>query len=178
MTPRATAVLLPGFGGRADQPILVKLSKRLEALRFSCHRAAPPRGRVTPGLEREVAWLEALLDGLDGPFVLVGRSFGGRVAVRCAGRKDVKAVVLLGFPLRPPGKPRPLDEAALGQAKARTLVVQGTRDELGPIALVRKVARRNRRCEVLALDGAEHSFGRREAEALDAVAAWIDAHLG
>lgn len=178
MTKRATVVLLPGFGGRADQPILVKLSKRLEALGFSCRRAAPPRGRVTPGLEREVAWLEALLDGLDGPFVLVGRSFGGRVAVRCAGRKDVKAVALLGFPIRPPGKKRPLDEAALAQANARTLVVQGTRDELGPLALVRKVAKKNRRCEVLALEGAEHAFGRREAEALDAVAAWIDAQLG
>lgn len=175
---RGTVVLLPGFGGRADQPILVKLSKRLEALGFACHRAAPPRGRVTPGLEAEAAWLGALLDSLDGPFALVGRSFGGRIAVRLAGREDVKAVVLLGFPLRPPGKQRPLDEAALAKARARTLVVQGTKDELGPLSLVRRVAKKNRRCEVLPLDGAGHSFGRAEAGALDAAAAWLDARMG
>lgn len=174
---RGTVVLLPGFGGRADQPILVKLSKRLEALGFACHRAAPPRGRVTPGLEAEVAWLGALLDALDGPFALVGRSFGGRIAVRLAAREDVKAVVLLGFPLRPPGKRRPLDEAALAGAKARTLVVQGTKDELGPLSLVRRVAKKSRRCELLALDGAGHSFGRAEPGALDAAAAWLDARM-
>jgi len=172
---RATVVLLPGFGGRADQPILVKLSKRLEALGFACHRAAPPRGRVTPGLEAEVAWLSSLLDGLHGPFVLVGRSFGGRVAVRVAGRRDVKAVVLLGFPLRPPGKKRPLDERALATAAAPTLVVQGDADELGPLALVRRVAKKNRQCVVRVLAGAGHAFGRKEAEALDAAAAWLDA---
>lgn len=175
---RGTVVLVPGFGGQADQPILVKLSRRLEALGFTCHRAAPPRGRVTPGLEAEVAWLGALLDSLAGPFALVGRSFGGRIAVRLAGRKDVKAVVLLGFPLRPPGKRRPLDEAALATAKARTLVVQGTNDALGPLSLVRRVAKKNRRCEVLAISGAGHAFGRAEAGALDAAAAWLDARMG
>jgi predicted alpha/beta-hydrolase family hydrolase len=172
---RATVVLLPGFGGSADQPILVKLSKRLEALGFACHRAAPPRGKVTSGLEREVAWLSGVLDGLPGPFVLVGRSFGGRVAVRLAARAE--AVVLLGFPIRPPGKTRPLDEAALATARAATLVVQGDADELGPLALVRRVAKKNRRCEVLALKGAGHAFGRKEAEALDAVAAWLDTRI-
>lgn len=178
MTPRATVVLLPGFGGSADQPILVKLSKRLEALGFSCLRAAPPRGRVTPGLEREVAWLEALLRQHEPPFVLIGRSFGGRVAIRLARKQGVRAVVLLGFPLRPPGRPRPLDERALAGARARTLVVQGAADELGPLALVRRVAATNRRCQVLALEGAGHAFGKAEAVALDAAAAWLDAQLG
>lgn len=174
---RATVVLLPGFGGRADQPILVKLSKRLEALGFACQRAAPPRGKVTPGLEREVAWLRDLLEGLAPPFVLVGRSFGGRIAVRLAGRRDVRAVVLLGFPLRPPGKARPLDEAALAGSRAPTLVVQGDADELGPLPLVKRVAGKNRRAEVLVLKGAGHAFGRKEADALDAAAAWLDARI-
>jgi predicted alpha/beta-hydrolase family hydrolase len=174
---RGAVVLLPGFGGRADQPILVRLSRRLEALGWTCHRAAVPRGRVTPGLEREVAWVAALLAQHPGPVALVGRSFGGRVAVRCAGHPDVRAVVALGFPLRPPGKPRPLDEAALAGAKAPTLVVQGTHDELGPLALVRRVAARNPACEVLAVEGAGHAFGRREAGALDAAAAWLEGKM-
>ncbi|MEW5742702.1 MAG: alpha/beta family hydrolase [Myxococcota bacterium] len=177
MTLRGTVVLLPGFGGRADQPILMRLSKRLDARGLLCHRAAPPRGKVTPGLEREVAWLEALLCELTPPFALVGRSFGGRIAIRLARRRDVRAVALLGFPLRPPGKPRPLDEAALAEARAKTLIVQGAEDELGPLALVRDVVRRNRKCELLALEGAGHSFGRQEGAALDAVAEWLAARM-
>lgn len=171
---RATVVLLPGFGGAASQPVLVKLSKRLRALGFRCERMAPPRGRVTPGLDAEVAWLQRRLARLEGPFVLVGRSFGGRVCVRLAGLSSVRAVVLLGFPIRPPGKRRPLDEAALSAARAPTLVVQGSDDELGPLRVVRAAARGNRQVELHVLAAAGHSFGRQEAAALDTVAAWVD----
>lgn len=172
-----TVVLLPGFGGRADQPILVRLSKRLEALGLECRRAAPPRGRVTPGLEREVAWLEGLLATLPPPFALVGRSFGGRIAVRLGRRRDIKAIVLLGFPLRPPHKVRPMDEVALARTRAPTLVVQGTNDALGPLPLIEALARLNPRCELVTLEGAGHSFGRWEGEALDAAAAWLAARM-
>lgn len=177
MNRRGTVVLLPGFGGRASQPILVKLAKRLAALGFDCHREAPPRGKVTPGLEREVAWLEQLLATLAPPFVLIGRSFGGRVAIRLGRRRDVRAVVLLGFPVRPPGKPRPLDEEALARATAPTLIVQGSADELGPLPVVREAAAGNPRSEVLVLGGAGHSFGRQEASALDATARWLEARM-
>lgn len=169
-----SVVLLPGFGGAPSQPILVKLAKRLAARGFACHRLAPPRGRVTPGLEAEVAWLEQRLAKLEGPVVLIGRSFGGRVCVRVAARRDgIAAVVLLGFPIRPPSKRRPLDEAALREVKAPTLVVQGSDDELGPLRVVRAAAKTNPRVALHVLDGAGHSFGRQEAGALDFVAEWV-----
>ncbi len=176
MTRRPRVVLLPGFGGRPSQPVLVRLARRLEALGYECVRLAPPRGRPTPGLEREVAWLEAQLDEAPGAVAVVGRSFGGRVGVRVARR--LRALVLLGFPVRPPGRPRPLDEAALAAARCPTLVVQGTKDPLGPLRVVRAAAAKNPRVEVLPLAGATHAFGRHEARALDEAAAWLDRTLG
>jgi predicted alpha/beta-hydrolase family hydrolase len=175
---RADVVLLPGFGGTAEQPLLVTLSARLEALGFSCRRLAPPRGKLTPGLEREVAWLEQALADAQGPHVLVGRSFGARVCARRAGSPGLAACVLLGYPVRPPGKPRPLDEAALAALSCPTLLVQGSVDELGPLGVVRQAVGGNPHVTLEVLAGVGHSFGRAERSALDGVAAWLDARVG
>jgi hypothetical protein len=129
---------------------------------------------LTPELLAQTRWLEALLDGLEGPAVLVGRSFGGRICARVAATREVRALVLLGFPIRPPGKPRPLDEAALAAVRCPTLVVQGDRDALGPLPVLEAVARLNPRVSVRVLAGAGHSFGRQTAVALDAVATWLE----
>lgn len=174
MTPRATVLLLPGFGGSPAQPVLVRLSERLTALGFTCLRLSPPRGRLTPGLEREVAWLEGVLEGQGGRQILVGRSFGARVVARVAARRRLHRVVALGYPLRPPGKRRPLDEAALRETKTPTLIVQGAKDPLGPLRVLRAVTAGAPLVEVVPLAGAGHAFGRREPEALDAVVAWLD----
>jgi hypothetical protein len=167
-------VLLPGYGGTAAQPVLVSLAQRLTRLGYSCHRHAVPRGRLTPDLAAQTEWLEGILDGLEGPAVLVGRSFGGRVCARVAARRPVEALVLLGFPLRPPGRLRPLDEAALAGVRCPTLVVQGDRDELGPLAVVRRVARLNPLVSVHVIEGAGHAFGRHTQGALDAAVGFIE----
>lgn len=172
MKPRATVVLLPGFNGRADQPVLVKLASRLEALGFPCVRLAPPRLPLSPGLAAHVAWLEAAVAPLHGPLALVGRSFGGRLAVRLAAHRELEAVVLLGFPIRPPRRRRALDEAALAALACPAWIAQGTKDALGPLRVLKQFAGR---AEVYELAGAGHSFSaRQEAAALDAAAAWLD----
>jgi predicted alpha/beta-hydrolase family hydrolase len=170
-------LLLPGFGGTPTQPLLVRLEAALATRGHRCLRAAPPRGRPSPGLEREVSWLEALLEQEAGPRVVVGRSFGGRVALRLAARGGLDACAVLGLPLRPPGKRRPEDEAALAQARCPTLLVQGALDELGPLALVRRHARRNPRVTVVALPGVGHGLGRQTAAALEATGDWLDGVL-
>lgn len=167
-----TVVLLPGFGGSADQPILVKLER---ALGLRCLRLAPPRFKLTPELGEYVDWLEAELKAVRGRVVIVGRSFGGRLAVRLAARRRLAGVVLLGFPVRPPGKRRPLDEAALRELPCRGLVVQGTKDELGPLKVIGALCTENAKLELLTLAGAGHAFGRREREAIDATVEWISA---
>ncbi|MFO0597714.1 MAG: alpha/beta family hydrolase [Myxococcaceae bacterium] len=171
------AVLLPGFGGQADQPILKKLSALLAPLGVKCMRRAPPRMKLDPELGEYVGWLEKVVAKLDGPVVVVGRSFGGRLAVRLAAKRELAAVVLLGFPIGPPAKPRPLDEAALGACPCPTLVVQGDDDELGPLEVIERVAKSNPRVQVEVLEGAGHSFGRLEREALTRSVAWLQKTL-
>jgi uncharacterized protein len=170
---RPTVVLVPGFGGTPAQPLLRRLEALLEDLGLGALRVAPPRGRPSSGLEAEVAWLEEVVEGVPGPRVVVGRSFGGRLALRLAARGGLEACGVLGLPLRPPGKRRPEDEAALAGARCPTLVVQGARDALGPLRLVRRLARRNPLVTVLALPGAGHAFGAATATALEATAAWL-----
>ncbi len=163
------AILLPGYNGAANQPILVKLEKRLVG--WSCERHELKRGRPSEGLSREMGELSqwARADS-----VLIGRSFGGRVCARYAALHGAKAVVLLGFPLRPPGKKRPDDEAALAALKCPTLIVQGDDDELGPLKIFRPLVRANPRLSLHVVKGAGHSFGRHEAKALDEVARWVE----
>lgn len=175
---RPRVLLLPGFGGSPAQPILLQLEARLVALGLRCERLAPPRGRPAPDLARELAWLEAAVDAGPGSVALVGRSFGARLCARFAVGRPVVACVLLGFPLRPPGRPRPLDEAALGALRCPTLLVQGSRDPLGPLPLVRRVVRANPAITLAVLPGATHAFGRAQGPALDQAAQWLGQRLG
>ncbi len=168
----AAAVLLPGFNGRATQPILVRLARRLAALGMRCQRLALARGRPSPGLGSEQAQVAAAVRGQRGPLLLVGRSFGGRVCARYAAAHGASAVILLGFPVRPPGKRRPDDEAALLALRCPTLIVQGARDPLGPLRVLRPLAARNRHLTLQVVPSAGHAYGRHEAEALDVAAAW------
>lgn len=168
MTP--TVLLLPGFGGAADQPILMSLAGRLESLGLPCLRLAPPRLKLTPDLEAYGAWLDRELAAVRGPLVAVGRSFGGRLAVRLAARRPLAAVVLLGFPVRPPKKKRPLDERALAALTCPTWIAQGTRDELGPMKVLRRCCAN---ATIFPVRGAGHSFGGQERGTLDVAAAWL-----
>ncbi len=164
-------VLLPGFNGAADQPILVKLSQRLTG--FECVRLAPPRLKLDEELSAHVAWLREATAKTSSPLVLVGRSFGGRLAIRLAAERTVSAIVLLGFPVRPPRKKRPLDEQALAALQVPTLIVQGTKDELGPIKVLTPIAAANSKLTLHEVAGAGHSFGSKESAALDFAASWL-----
>lgn len=166
-------VMLPGFNGSADQPILVALAKAL-AKTCECTRLAPPRFKVTPELTAHVDWLEEAVRPLESSrLIVIGRSFGGRLALRLAARRKLAAVVLLGFPIRPPGKPRPLDEEALRTVRCRTLIMQGSKDELGPLRVFKPIVPANRALELQVLKGAGHSFGAQQRAAIEHVARWV-----
>lgn len=162
-------VLLPGFNGAARQPLLVRVA---EALGGAFEPVFPglPRGRPSPAFERELAHLAPFARGRP---VLIGRSFGGRVALRHALTHPVKQLVLLGFPVRPPGRTRPDDEAALRAVRVPTLIVQGSKDEKGPLTVLRPLVRDNAALTLVVLKGAGHDFGRHEPEALEHVRAFL-----
>src|SRR2546425_448268 len=173
------AILAPGYGGTARQPLLRRLAGRLEELgvparpiTFSTGGGRPSRGYAT-----ELADLRAARDEMvaahGGPVVLVGRSFGGRMCAFLADQEPPAALVVLGHPIGPPGKPRPKDEAALAALACPTLIGQGERDELGPLALLERIAAENPRVELAVLAGAGHDFGPAEAEAIERAIEWL-----
>jgi pimeloyl-ACP methyl ester carboxylesterase len=52
-------------------------------------------------------------------------------------------------------------------------VIQGDRDELGPLALLERIAGQNPRVDLVVLRGAGHEYGTHEAEAIEAAARWL-----
>ncbi len=175
------AVLAPGYGGTAEQPLLRRLAARLEAdgiatsrITFSTKR--PSRGYLTEKAELRAA-RDAIVAKASGPVALVGRSFGGRMCAFLASEEPPDALVILGHPISPPGRPRPADEAALLGIRCPTHVVQGDRDELGPLAVIERIAGQNPRIDLVVLRGAAHDYGAHEAEAINAAVRWLGSVL-
>jgi predicted alpha/beta-hydrolase family hydrolase len=159
--------MLPGFGGGADQPVLLALERALLSRGLAATRAALSRGRASEGLAREVAEARAHAATDPETSAYAGRSFGGRVLARLALETTPRALVLLGFPVRSAsGRRRLEDERVLAALPCPTLVVQGAADPLGPVRTLERLAARNPRLELTVLPGATHSFGRRERDAV------------
>lgn len=171
---KPTVVLLPGFGGRADQPILVKLERAL-GTRVESIRLAPPRLPLTPDLEAYVSWLSEQTKTIAGPLVMIGRSFGGRLAVRLAAQRPLAAVVLLGFPIQSQKQQaRPLDARALSVVGCPLFLGQGSADPLAPLPLIRKHLPKHEQVSLHVVEGAGHSYGRHEKEVVSAAVSWLD----
>jgi uncharacterized protein len=180
---KRAAVLAPGYGGTAEQPILRALASALEpfeivvrAITFRTRGSRPSKDYAS-----EIDDLRAARDALRAEgherVALVGRSFGGRIAVFLAEREPPPALVILGHPISPPKRPRPRDEAALAATVCPTLVVQGDRDELGPFVVLERIAANNPRIDLVRIAGAGHDFGAHEPEAVAAAARWLDSVL-
>lgn len=199
--PTRAAVLVPGYhgvakrhakepakasaepyGGGATQPILRALAERLardgidtKAIAFSTRGRRPSRDYAM-----EIAEVRAARDELRASHdlvALVGRSFGGRICAFLAVDEPPAALAVLGHPIAPPGRSRPRDEAALAALVCPTLVVQGSRDELGPLAVLERIAGANPHVDLVVLHGAGHDFGPREREAVEHAARWLDGVL-
>lgn len=172
-------MLAPGYGGGAEQPILRALSAALDAegitsraISFSTRGRRPSQAYATEIAELRAARDAVVVEGATA-VALVGRSFGGRICAFLAEQEPPDALVILGHPIGPPGRPRPRDEAALEAVRCPTLVVQGERDELGPLAILERIAGRNPRIDLVRIAGAGHDFGANEKEAVHAVARWL-----
>jgi hypothetical protein len=118
-----------------------------------------------------------------------GKSFGGRMTSQAQAVEPitgVRGLVFFGFPLHPAGKPSDERAAHLAQVRVPMLFLQGTRDELADLKLLRPVVRAlGERATLATFDDADHSLhvpartGRTDKQvlddALDRCVAWIDA---
>ncbi len=176
------AVLLLGHGAGADITgwDVNLLAERLPALGVTVARFRQPyrvAGRKVfsskPGLDR--AWSVALAEtgrrwsGL--PLFAGGHSAGSRTACRGFGAGQT-GLVLLSFPLHPPGQPAKSRIEELIAAAAPTLVVQGSADGFGTPSEVRAALEHGGRTDVrlVELPGAGHSMVPTAATSEAAVA--------
>lgn len=120
------------------------------------------------------------------PLLAGGKSMGGRMTSRAAAAEPLEGVaglVFLGFPLHPAGQPGVKRADHLVQVTLPMLFLQGTRDALADLDLLRPVLDRlGKRATLHVVDGADHMFhvlkrsGRTDEQALDelasAVAEW------
>ncbi len=116
------------------------------------------------------------------PLLAGGKSMGGRMTSLAAAEGGILArgIVFLGFPLHPAGKPGTDRAAHLARVPQPTLFVQGTRDKLGGLDLLRPVLPPKATLHVV--EGADHGFavkgrglGDVAKEIAGAVARWADA---
>ncbi|MBI5018434.1 MAG: alpha/beta fold hydrolase [Deltaproteobacteria bacterium] len=171
--PWATGIILAhGAGGHMDNPDLVQFARDLSeaghpVLRFNFFytesgRKAPDRppllGAAWEAAHRAFAAREdCRLDSI----VAAGKSMGGRIASElvAAGRLSVKALVFLGYPLHPAGRPERLRDAHLYHIRVPLLFFAGTRDPLCNLDLLRGVLGRLEAPFTLdVVEGGDHSF--------------------
>jgi predicted alpha/beta-hydrolase family hydrolase len=122
------------------------------------------------------------------PLIAGGKSFGGRMTSQAQAESPlpgVRGLAFLGFPLHAAGRPSEERAAHLFEVKIPMLFLQGTRDALADIALMRKLVRSlGKRATLVQIAEGDHSFhvpartGRSDEEVrtemLDALAAWIE----
>jgi len=153
-------------------------------------RRLPDRGPALEDCYRAVIdAARARLDSATRALFIGGKSMGGRIATQVAAADPalpVAGLVLLGYPLHPPGQPHKLRDAHLPSVHRPMLFVQGSRDAFGtPDELAPILARLSPSPTVLAIDGGDHSFkvNRKHAQPQPeiyagiqrAIAAWITA---
>lgn len=136
-------VLTHGAGGNCNAPLLVALGDAFAArgwvflrcdLPFRQQRpTGPPRGSGDvdrDGLRRAAEVMRGMVSGR---VFLGGISYGGRMASMAAA-EDAKlcdGLLLLSYPLHPPGKPQQLRIAHLAKIAVPTLFVSGDKDPFG-----------------------------------------------
>ncbi len=125
------------------------------------------------------------------PMFAAGKSFGGRMSSQAQATQplpNVRGLIFLGFPLHPAGKPSITRADHLHRVQVPMLFLQGTRDALADMELMRDMtATLANDVSLHVVDGADHSFhvlkrsgrddGQVLVEMLDTMVAWMKAHV-
>jgi len=198
------AVLILGHGAGAGQqhPWMVECARALSALGLETvtfnflyteqRRHVPDRRPVLDECYRAV--IEAVRRQSTDPersLFIGGKSMGGRIATHVAADDpglELQGLVLLGYPLHPPGQPEKRRDAHLPAVNRPMLFVQGSRDAFGtPGELDPVFAQLVPRPALHVVEGGDHSFkiGRKDparqaallSEAHRAIVEWIRAAI-
>ena len=169
----AALILAHGAGAGQRSSFMVAFAEALSAagldvvtfnfLYTEQKRRVPDRG---PALE---ACYRAVIDGVRNEvesaktfLAIGGKSMGGRIATQVAAADpglSVDGLVLLGYPLHPPGKPAVRRDAHLPAVRRPMLFVQGSRDAFGtPAEFADLLTKLSPPATLYTVEGGDHSF--------------------
>ncbi|MDB5858480.1 MAG: alpha/beta hydrolase [Ramlibacter sp.] len=189
-------VFAHGAGAGMDHEFMEAIAtglaeRRIATLRFQFPFMEQGSKRPDPPAVAQAAVRAAVAQAAqrmpDLPLFAGGKSFGGRMTSQAQAAQPlpgVRGLVFVGFPLHPAGKPGVERAKHLAQVDVTMLFLQGTRDALAELDLMRAaVDPLGHRATLHVVDGADHAFhvlvrsGRNDAqvreELLDAMAAWM-----
>jgi uncharacterized protein len=178
-------VLAHGAGAGMRHPFMEELAEELAAagvatLRFNFpymeqRRKVPDRAPVPT--EAVLAAVRTAAEAApDLPLFAGGKSYGGRMTSQASAETSltkVRGLVFFGFPLHPPDQPSTKRAEHLARVKLPMLFLQGTRDKLADLSLLRPIcAKLGSRATLHIIETADHSFhvlkisGKTDADVL------------
>lgn len=198
-------ILAHGAGTNQSHPVMVRCatglaSRGIDTVTFNfayseARRRVPDRtGKLEACYAQVIRAAQAGRFGsAEMPLAIGGRSMGGRIATHLAAQEaadtyGIAALVLLGYPLHPPGQPEKLRAQHLPAIRVPLLFVQGSRDAFGTPDELRPVLRPLKGlAELHVVEGADHSHKvpkklapqeAVEAAIFDRIATWLRERVG
>ena len=176
-------VLTHGAGGNSKAPLLVLIADAFCAAGFTVlrcdmafrqHKPFGPPSPATSANDRASlrAAVASMRKMVNGPVILGGHSYGGRQSTMLAAEEPglVEALLLLSYPLHPPGKPGQPRTAHFPALSTPALFVHGTKDPFGTIEELSEALKLiPAKTELIALEGAGHDLNRAKFGLADSV---------
>lgn len=192
---RACYVLAHGAGAGMNHPFMDSVSaglgeRGIATLRYQFPFMERGSRRPDPAQIAQATVRAAVATAVDlmpgAALFAGGKSFGGRMTSQAqaeAALPQVRGLIFLGFPLHPAKQPSQKRAEHLAQVSCPMLFLQGTRDELADMTLMRTVTERlGKRATLQWFEDADHGFhvrarsGRTDQQVLgsmlDAIVAW------
>lgn len=189
----AMYVLAHGAGAPMTHPFLESIADALAARRIATLRFNFPYTEAGKKRPDSPALLSSTIHAAVAsarrsklPLFVGGKSMGGRIASQCAARgelDDARGLIFLGFPLHAAKRPSSERATHLRAIEVPMLFLQGTRDALADLALLRPIVKSLPRATLHEVDEGDHSFvvpkriGRTaeevHAELADAIEAFV-----
>lgn len=183
---KAGLLLTPGAGADRNQSALVHIEEVLSPHGIVVDRMDFPyrkAGRKAP--DRAPVLVRSVVEGAEElrervpKLALGGRSMGGRMcSMAVAEGLSAEALVLISYPLHPPGKPEKLRTEHFPDIKLPCLFVSGTRDAFGrPEELKEATKAIPGSVTHRWIEGGDHGLRRRDEQVGQIVLEWLQETL-
>jgi predicted alpha/beta-hydrolase family hydrolase len=178
-------VLTHGAGGNCKAPLLVVIADAFCAsgftvlrcdMAFRQHKTFGPPSPATSANDRASlrSAVAAMRKMVTGTVFLGGHSYGGRQSTMLAAEEPglVEALLLLSYPLHPPGKPAQPRTAHFPALRTPALFVHGAKDPFGTVEELREALKLiPAKTELIAVPGAGHDLNRAKFSLTDTLIA-------